>query len=88
MFLPEGPVPQHGPHHPHQIVGRRHQGDIHPLRILAPGALEISPDGWRPAQRLPGRLGEELADDGRALTGDVPEPVPVAGLVLQGTRPK
>ena len=81
MFLPDGSVPQHGPHCPHQIVGRRHQGDIHPLRILAPGALEISPDGWRPAQSLPGRLGEELANDGRALTGDVPEPVPVAGSI-------
>ena len=81
MFLPEGPVPQHGPHHPHQIVGRRHQGDFLPLRIRTLGALEVSPDGRRPAQRLPGRLGQQLADDGRALAGDVPEPVAAAGLV-------
>src|SRR5262249_19211927 len=39
-LLPDGSVPQHRPHHPHQLVGRRHQGDFLPLRIITLGALQ------------------------------------------------
>src|SRR5262249_26665019 len=85
-LLPNSSLPQHRPHHPHQIVGRRHQGDFLPLRILALSAREVSPDGRRPALRLPDRLGQQLADDGRALAGDVPELVAAAGLVLAKAR--
>src|SRR3954454_11706700 len=87
-LLPGGAVPEHGPHHPHQVVGRRHQGDLLPLRILPPGPLVEGPDGRGPADRLPGGLGHHLATDRRTLPGDVPEPVPLARLVLAGDEPE
>ncbi len=54
----------------------------------AAGPLEEGPDGGRPADRPPGGLGHQLADDRRALPGDVPEPVPAARLVPARDRPE
>src|SRR5262249_23392410 len=70
---PTSPAPDSGPSPPRRFL---------PLWILTLGALEVSPDGRRPALSLPGRLGQELADYGQTLAGNVPEPVAAAGLVL------
>jgi hypothetical protein len=50
--------------------------------------LEVGTHGRRPPQRLPGCLGEQLADDRCALAGDVAEPAPRAGLVLARHEPE
>ena len=57
-LLPDRPPLQQGPHHPHQVMGRRHQSDLFPLRIVAPHPLEVRPDRRRSPYRLPGRLGK------------------------------
>ncbi len=87
-LLPDRPPLQQRPHHPHQVVRRRHQGDLLPLRIVAPHPLEVRPHRRRPPHRLPGRLGDQLADDRRPLARDVPQPIPVARLVLARDQPE
>ena len=50
---------QQRPHHSHQVVGRRHQGDLPPLRIITPYPLEVRPDRRRAprgARDIPRRL--------------------------------
>jgi hypothetical protein len=63
-------------------MGGDHQGDLLPLRIIALGSLEVRADRRRAAERLPGGLGDQLADDRCPFASDVPEPVPLARLVL------
>ena len=84
VFLPNGPPPQHRPHHPHQVVRGGHQGNLLPLRIIPLSPLAIGLHGWRASLGLPGRLGDQLANHRRALAGDVPEPVPVTRVILAG----
>jgi hypothetical protein len=79
-------VLQQGPHHPHQVVRRRHQRDRLPLWVVAPHPLEVRPHRRRPPKRLPGRIGEPLADDRRTLAGDVSQPIPVVRLILAGDQ--
>jgi hypothetical protein len=63
-------------------VGRGHQRDLLPLRVVPLNPLKEGPHPRRPADRLPGGLGQEPADDRPALPGDVPEPVLLARLDL------
>src|SRR5262245_57784124 len=67
---------------------RGHQRDLLPLRVAPLDPLEVRPDGRRAALRLPGRLGDQLADDRRAVARNVPEPIPVTGLVLTRNQPE
>jgi hypothetical protein len=52
------------------------------------GPLEVRADRRRAPHRLPGRLGDQPADDRRPLAGDVPQPVLVARLVLARHQPE
>src|SRR5271166_6536723 len=49
ILLPNGSVLQHGPHHPHQVMGGGYQGDLPTLRVTSLGALEERVDGRRTA---------------------------------------
>ncbi len=73
---------QQRPHHTHEVMSGRHQGDLLALRIATLSTLEIRAHSWRTTQRLPGRLGDQLANDRRAFAGNVPQSVLVARLVL------
>src|SRR5262249_55090505 len=57
---PGRPVLQQRAHPPHQVVRRRHQRDLLPLRVVTPSPLEVRPPRRRPPHRLPTRLGEQL----------------------------
>jgi len=50
-------------------------------RLLDP--LKVRADSGRTAERLPGGLSDQLADDRWPFACDVPEPIPVARLVLR-----
>ena len=57
ILLPNGSSPQHRPHHPHQVMGGGHQGDLLPLRVAALGTLKIRSYGRGTTACLPGGLG-------------------------------
>src|SRR5262249_7199520 len=82
ILLPLGPALQQGPHDAHEVLRRRPRGVFLARRVAALAALEVRPPRRRAPPRLPARLGQELADDRRSLARDVPQPVPVARLVL------
>jgi hypothetical protein len=66
ILLPNGSPLQQRPHHPHQVMGGRHQGDLLALRVAALDPLEVRPDRRRAALRLPGGLGGGWAPCNRA----------------------
>ncbi len=58
------------------------------MRVAALDPLEVGPESRRAAQRLPVRLGDQLAHDRRPLAGDVSQPVLVPRLVLARDQPE
>ena len=75
-------MPQHRPHHPHQVMGGRHHGDLLALRIVPLHAVPEGADRRGEPAGLPHRFGQVVPYDRRALAGDVSQPVPVSRLVL------
>jgi hypothetical protein len=65
-LLPHRSMPQHRPHHTHEVVGRRHPGDLLPLRVVPLGSFEERPHRRRSGLRLPSGLGDQLPHDRRA----------------------
>jgi hypothetical protein len=65
-----------------------HQRDLLALRLVALRPLEVRPHGRGATPRLPGSLGDQLADHWRALPCEMPEAVAVAGLVLARDEPE
>jgi hypothetical protein len=49
-LVPGRPPLQERQHHPHQVMGRRHQRDLRTLRVVTPHALEVRADRRRPPQ--------------------------------------
>ena len=81
-FVPALAGPQHRGHHPHQVMGRSHQGDLPPLGVVVSDAFEKGADGGAASDSLPSRLGQQLANGRRPFLGDVAQAVFLAGGVL------
>src|SRR5262249_38241812 len=88
VLLPDGPALQQRPHHPPRVVCLRPPGVLLRRGVAALGPLEEPRARRRAPRGLPAGLGDELADDRQPLAGDVPQPVPVARLVLARHQPE
>lgn len=69
-------------------MGCRHQRDLLVLRIVAPNTIKVRTNGGRSTLCLPGSFSNQATNNGCTFPRDMPQLVPVSGLVLAGDEPK